>query len=347
MRNHRLLGACAFAFVAAAVCAPQAALAACTSTSFNIYTGYGSTGAAMTAALVNPAGNVSGDVDASGCDIGVYYGPGKHGHVANANIHGAKYFGVVNDGGRVEVESSSVSDIGDLTSGTSRGYGIFFWGGSNVALGSVHHSVVWRYQKNGIVIAGDHAYADVYSNSVLGEGQTMRIAQNGIEVIAGANASIYGNFVFGDAYTGSGGYGDQAAGILIYGGTCYTGVTVSLVTGVKVERNVVSDSDIGIALTNCTSPGVAVTTATRNVADNNTLVNNAVTSVTAPPYQAGIQAIGKSDTITDNDTCGPGYADNPPTTHAIDASLDTNAMVKHNTVCKLGHDRVHDHDHDF
>src|SRR4051812_17520712 len=48
----------------------------------------------MTAAKINPAGTVSGDVDATGCNIGVYYSSGK-GSVKQANIHGANYFGVL------------------------------------------------------------------------------------------------------------------------------------------------------------------------------------------------------------------------------------------------------------
>jgi len=355
MRNDRLLASFGFAIVAAALYAPQAALAACTPTGFNITTGYGSTSGDdgnpvvnMTAAMVNP-GNVSGDVNASGCDIGVYFGPGQHGQVSHANVRGAKYHGIVNNGANVDIEDSSISDIGDLTSGVSRGYGIFVYGGAGRASGDIHGNTVWRYQKNGIVVAGQHADANVESNWVIGQGQTPRIAQNGIEVIDGADAQVTGNVVTGDAYTG-GGSGvppgeNQAAGILIYGGECYPGVPTALVTGIRIEHNVVTNSDIGVELTNCASPGVAATTPTKNTVDDNALINNAVTSInTAPPYQAGIQAIGAGDTITDNDTCGPGFADSAPA-HAIDAALDTGAKLKNNTVCRPLHDQGHGHSH--
>ena len=43
----------------------------------------------LTAALINPGGTVSGDVDATGCNIGIYYGPGAHGRVDGASIHGS------------------------------------------------------------------------------------------------------------------------------------------------------------------------------------------------------------------------------------------------------------------
>ena len=88
-----------------------------------------------------------------------------------------------------------------------------------------------------------------------------------------------------------------------------------------------------------------MTTPTNNTAKDNVLVNNAVASATTSPYQARIQAIGNSDIIASNDTCGPGYADNPPAMSAIDAALDTGAWVKHNTVCDTGHDHDHGHGH--
>ena len=47
----------------------------------------------LRAAKINPTGTVSGEVNATGCNIGVYYDRGT-GTVANANIHGANYFGV-------------------------------------------------------------------------------------------------------------------------------------------------------------------------------------------------------------------------------------------------------------
>src|SRR5579859_2005390 len=61
-------------------------------------TGFYRDGINLTAARINPSGTVSGDVDATGCNIGVFYGAGATGTVNGANIHNANYFGVVNDG---------------------------------------------------------------------------------------------------------------------------------------------------------------------------------------------------------------------------------------------------------
>src|SRR5438034_9375946 len=60
-------------------------------------TGFFRDGFSLTAAQINPSGTVSGDVDATGCNIGVYYDNGA-GAVKKANVHGANYFGIVVNG---------------------------------------------------------------------------------------------------------------------------------------------------------------------------------------------------------------------------------------------------------
>ena len=67
----------------------------------------------LTAAKIG--GKVTGDLDATGCDIGVYYGPGTKGSVKKATIENAKYFGVVNFRGKVDVKDSTISQIGNIS----------------------------------------------------------------------------------------------------------------------------------------------------------------------------------------------------------------------------------------
>src|SRR3954468_7206913 len=99
----------------------SSAFAACTAT------GFSRDSINLTAALINPTGTVSGDVNATGCNIGIYYGPGAHGRVDGANIHDANYFGVVNNGGDVDIRNSNISDIGEKPlNGTQHGVGIYF-----------------------------------------------------------------------------------------------------------------------------------------------------------------------------------------------------------------------------
>jgi hypothetical protein len=54
-------------------------------------TGFYRDGINMTAAQIG--GNVTGNLDAAGCNIGVYYGPGHSGTVSGANISGASALG--------------------------------------------------------------------------------------------------------------------------------------------------------------------------------------------------------------------------------------------------------------
>src|SRR6476620_10772081 len=90
------------------VCAPASqAFAACTPT------GFVRDAINLTAAMINPPGTVRGDVDATGCNIAIYYGPGSHGKVDLANVHGSNYYGIVNNGGQVDVTNSAISDIGE------------------------------------------------------------------------------------------------------------------------------------------------------------------------------------------------------------------------------------------
>jgi hypothetical protein len=84
----------------------------------------------MTAALINPVGSVTGTIDATGCNIGVYYNvAGLGGTVQNAGVFGANYFGVVVNGDagsvNVDVRSSFIHDIGEVPhNGTQHGVGV-------------------------------------------------------------------------------------------------------------------------------------------------------------------------------------------------------------------------------
>ena len=56
----------------------------------------------LTAAQIG--GDLTGALDATGCDIGVFYGEGAMGgSVSKATITGAKYFGVVNFRGKMNI----------------------------------------------------------------------------------------------------------------------------------------------------------------------------------------------------------------------------------------------------
>jgi hypothetical protein len=163
----------------------------------------------LTAKLVNPASPVNGTVDATGCNIGVYYGDGNAGTVSGATITGANYYGVVADGAAVDISNSSIHDIGENPfNGTQHGVAVLYTtvhqdGGTTThpATGTLSGSTISRYQKNGVVVSGTRAAVTIKNNTVTGAGPVNYIAQNGIEIASGASASITGNTVSGHFYT--------------------------------------------------------------------------------------------------------------------------------------------------
>jgi len=173
------------------------AAAACTPT------GLMRDGLNLTAAEVDPVGTVSGTVDASGCNIGVYYGPGHTGTVSGANISGANYYGVVADRTAVDISNSSIHDIGETPfNGAQHGVGVLYTSDTTTpGTGSLSGTSITRYQKNGVVVSGSKASVMVKNNTVTGNGPVDYIAQNGIEIASGASASVTGNTVSGNFYT--------------------------------------------------------------------------------------------------------------------------------------------------
>jgi hypothetical protein len=156
----------------------------------------------LTAAQIG--GSVSGTLDASGCDIGVYFAsPGSV--TAGAEIFGARYFGVVNDGTSVTVERASVHHIGNAPfDGTQHGVAIYF---TNGGTGTIDGNTVWAYQKGGIVANGAATTATITNNTVTGLGPVVYIAGNGIQVSRGAVAEVRGNTISNNFYTGEVGVG--------------------------------------------------------------------------------------------------------------------------------------------
>lgn len=289
----------------------------------------------LTAAQINPA-TVSGDVDATGCNIGVYYSANAHGHIQNANIHGANYFGIVNNGGHVDVRNSTISDIGEKPiNGDQHGVAIY-WAAGSAATGDIQNNYIWNYQKGGIVVNGPSSSSHIQQNVVIGLGPVDFIAQNGIQAGFGANTQIEQNIVSGNSYTGS----NLAAsgGILVVGGDCYGGRPT---VDTRVQNNTGLGNDVGVWFSNLDSSCNALSTVTGDTAQNNYLVNNAINNTTGngptQGYQAGISDQGDYDVIQNNTICGSGYA--PPgnaaaALFAIDVTATNNVKVQNNTICQ-------------
>src|SRR6202163_4547060 len=92
-------------------------------------TGFFRDGINMTAAQIG--GNVSGSLNATGCNVGVYYDNTTSGNVKGATIFGANYFGVLVNGDvgevSVNVTDSTLHDIGEAPlNGTQHGVAIYY-----------------------------------------------------------------------------------------------------------------------------------------------------------------------------------------------------------------------------
>lgn len=288
-------------------------------------TGFYRDGINMTAALVNPAGTVSGDVDATGCNIGIYFDHGV-GLVKSANVHGANYYGIIVNGDlspvQVDVLNSSVHDIGETPfNGTQHGVAIYYRAfGSASASGRISGNTVSQYQKGGIVANGATT-ATISDNVVTGLGAVDFIAQNGIQAGYGAGAQIMRNTVTGNAYSGIN--SASSGGILVVGGDCYGG---AYTTGTQIVGNTMVNNDVGAFLSNLQGGCVsAPLTATNVKVVNNVITNDALTNISgngSQGYQAGVSDVGNNDKIISNTISGAGYGPGNAATYAvaIDAS---------------------------
>ena len=286
--------------------AAPAGAATCTATGFYTPTGEGP----LTAAIVNPEEPVSGALDASGCHIGVYFGPGARGRVEGADISGASFFGVVADAGfgtiRLDVANSSIHHIGESPfNGAPHGVGIYlaaYEPGSRVQA-TLSRNTIERYQKSGIVANGAGVKAEIIDNIVIGLGPVDFIAQNGIQVGYGADAVVARNRVEGNSYTG---ISAVAGGIIVVGGPWYFGLPYT--TGTRIVGNTVLENDIGIFLSNLDEYGLAPQAGTNIKVINNTIAKSSLTNADAGiGYQAGISDVGTNDTLIGNTVAGDGY----------------------------------------
>ena len=164
----------------------------------------------MTAAVVATSNStISGDIDAVGCDIGVYVGDSITGVTVTAEVHDANQYGVFNDGD-VTVDGSEIYNIGHHDgsgnfdpNGGQTGLGVYFDYYANSASGSVMNSSIHDYQKGGIAINGENSSAVVNNNTVVGLSSVPFIAQNGIQFGYGAQGQARGNSIDGNWYSGA------------------------------------------------------------------------------------------------------------------------------------------------
>ena len=314
LASSALLGTLLMASVASVT---SAAAASCTET------GFIRDSINLTAAQIG--GNVTGSLDAGGCNIGVYYDNTTSGNVTGADIFGANYFGVLVNGDvgavAVNVTGSTIHNIGEQLgfNGTQHGNAIYYRAFGGSASGTISGNTITAYQKGGITTNGNVS-ATITNNTVTGQGPVSYIAQNGIQVAYGAKATVTGNTVSNNAYTGAS--LDDSAGILVVGGPAFEVIgcpspcpyTVNL----TIAKNTLTGNDVGIWLFNADASSNAPTTKTNNTVKFNTISNGAVTNTSgytlspACGYQAGIADNGKKDLIVNNKISGFGYTAQVP-----------------------------------
>ncbi|MBX4204917.1 MAG: hypothetical protein KW788_01855 [Candidatus Doudnabacteria bacterium] len=296
----------------------------------------------MTAALINPSGTVTGTVDATGCNVAIYYDHNGAGGAVKADVFGSNYFGVLvnGDGGTVNVDilpGSQIHDIGEVPhNGTQHGVAVYYRGFfpvSNVT-GKISGASIWGYQKGGIVANGMGTQVMVTDNKVTGDGHVSFIAQNGIQVGYGASASVMRNNVSGNSYIGFPGDGSASGGVIVVGGpgygTCPDGNDCPFTVNSKVNDNVLANNDVGIYLTNLEADFSAPGSATNIKAVNNTITSDQCFNTS---YQAGISDVGNNDKMINARISGPGYLGCStvynPSGNAVDAdsSFTNNAKV--------------------
>lgn len=315
--------ALALVFVFAAVSEVKAA---CTAT------GFIRDGIDMTAALINPPGTLSGPVDATGCNVGVYYEGGNNAKLSNADVYGANYFGVLvnTDNGltsNVSIKESVVHNIGEVPhNGTQHGVGIYLRAFAGSIEGVVDSNWVFDYQKGGITANGPGINVDITKNVVTGDGHVTFIAQNGIQMAFGAsNNTIADNYVYGNSYIGFPGDGSSSGGILVAGGPLF-GSGVGYDVNLQIRGNTLVANDVGVYLFNADADGNASPTPTNISVTNNTIYGDKCYNQS---YQAGISDLGNRDKLINNTIYGPGYTDPAcATAHTIDVSDATDPKVR-------------------
>jgi hypothetical protein len=294
-------------------------------------------GTALTAKLVNPGSVVRGRVDATGCDVGVYYGSGANGRVQGAEVFGARYYGVLVDGNdghavHVDVSDSAFHDVGDVPLSSSRhGQGVAYRAfGAGSATGTVSGSRFWAFQEAAINFTGNGTAATARDNTIRGRGPIDTISQNGIQIIFGAHGTALRNRISDLEFLGP----NTGNGILVAGGDAYSlpgkGCLASgceVTRDALIEGNVVLASDTGVVMFNADADFNPPADPTSNVVRRNVIRKTDLTNLAGRDGSIGVQegvfAYGNADVITGNVITGRGYDQDFCGDAAVCMAIDT------------------------
>ena len=336
----------ALALALACFGAPKAHAAVCTET------GFIRDDIDLTAALINPV-TVTSPVNATGCDIGVYYDNAMPGGVVTLNkaeVSGAKYFGVMVNGDSgplaIHITETRIHDVGNTPyDDAAHGVGIYLRAFSTFDVtGEVVGNIVFAYQKGGIVANGRGVkLSRLDNNQVHGLGHVDFIAQNGIQVGYGAlpyPSQVVGNTVTGNSYIGLPGDGTASAGILVVGGPGYTCpdstpcpftkvVLIGVVTALNaIIPNMLLNNDVGVFVNNLAADGVSPPPTPTNVLVLGNVAGGDIAYNTV--YLAGVSDFGHTDYLLGNNILQGGPYGSPCSSN-IDTAGSITPQVFHNT----------------
>lgn len=238
----------------------------------------------LTAALINPEG-ATGDIDATGCNIGVYFS--ESGKIDNANIFGANYFGVVVNGGNDDVEvdiiDSKIHNIGEVPfNGAQHGNAVYYYGigtAGNVT-GTIKGNIITEYQKGGVIVNGEKSNVTVENNYISTVDLSYALATNSVQFGWGAKGLVQHNNIGGNQWCGSSDY--VATAILLYDADSVT---------IK-QNNIRGNSDVGI-----------YAMAKNSVIDNNKVFDEG-SDCNFNHYDYGIGNYGENNEVTNNKVKG-------------------------------------------
>ena len=213
----------------------------------------------LTAAYVNTTPPSDTDVDATGCDVGVFYDTGSH-TLTDDNVFSSTYYGVlsVGSGAVTNITHSSVYDVGNHPhDGVQRGIDVAYRDGSS---GQLDHSQIFDYQKGGVLVAGG-SNATVLSNVIRGLGPVTFIAQNGVQYSSGATGTVNNNYISDYQYTGCPKQNNGTCTYVVSTGILLFGVDPKQV---DTKNNTYRNNDVNLlnasnsAMRTCGANGLAV-----------------------------------------------------------------------------------------
>ncbi|HXD53774.1 MAG TPA: hypothetical protein VN618_03390 [Solirubrobacteraceae bacterium] len=173
-------------------------------------------------------------------------------------------------GGGATLKSTSMTIDGASTSlnaykGCQHGLALRVGSASREEVGhaTLKSDTIYGYEKNGPTVTGAGSTMSIVSSTVTGEGATPYIAQNGIEVAYGGQASIKSTTVSGNEcdHASCGAEATQASGVLFY----------QAAPGSKLSGSTVRENDMGVyyASGSATVPATPDVTILKDVLTSN------------------------------------------------------------------------------